>query len=153
MTRLGNKMVPNGHFHKDWQRYVRTWFDQPMRKKRRAKRRLMKARKVAPRPAAGLLRPVISCPSVKYNTRIRAGRGFTLEELKKAGIGKREATTIGISVDFRRRRISAKECPEAEGVPFQIDPLPQEIEQTRKEAGFDGPVCDEKSTIIWVVHV
>lgn len=82
MARLGNGMVPNGHFHKDWQRYVRTWFDQPMRKKRRAKRRLLKAKKVAPRPAAGLLRPVITCPSIKYNSRVRAGRGFTLEELK-----------------------------------------------------------------------
>lgn len=108
MARLGNGMVPNGHFHKDWQRYVRTWFDQPMRKKRRAKRRLLKAKKVAPRPAAGLLRPVITCPSIKYNSRVRAGRGFTLEELKKAGINKREAPTIGIAVDFRRRSMSAE---------------------------------------------
>jgi large subunit ribosomal protein L13e len=36
---------------------------------------------VAPRPAE-LLRPAVHCPTVKYNTRLRAGRGFTLEEIK-----------------------------------------------------------------------
>ncbi|CAE1167766.1 RP-L13e [Acanthosepion pharaonis] len=46
--------------------------------------------------------------SIKYNSRVRAGRGFTLEELKKAGINKREAPTIGIAVDFRRRSMSAE---------------------------------------------
>lgn len=30
-----NNVVPNGHFKKDWQNYVRTWFNQPARKKRR----------------------------------------------------------------------------------------------------------------------
>ncbi|XP_029656724.1 60S ribosomal protein L13 [Octopus sinensis] len=109
MARLGNQTVPNGHFHKDWQRYVRTWFDQPMRKKRRARKRMIKARKVAPRPAAGPLRPIVTCPSIKYNMRVRAGRGFTIEELKKAGISKREAPTIGIAVDYRRRSMSAEE--------------------------------------------
>ncbi|XP_014768271.1 60S ribosomal protein L13 [Octopus bimaculoides] len=109
MARLGNQTVPNGHFHKDWQRYVRTWFDQPMRKKRRARKRMIKARKVAPRPAAGPLRPIVTCPSIKYNMRVRAGRGFTIEELRKAGISKREAPTIGIAVDYRRRSMSAEE--------------------------------------------
>lgn len=27
-----NNVVPNGHFHKKWQRRVRTWFDQVSRK-------------------------------------------------------------------------------------------------------------------------
>ena len=44
--------------------------------------RVKKARTVAPRPVAGPLRPVVRCPTFKYNTKIRAGRGFTLEELK-----------------------------------------------------------------------
>uniref|UniRef100_A0A023FH70 Large ribosomal subunit protein eL13 n=1 Tax=Amblyomma cajennense TaxID=34607 RepID=A0A023FH70_AMBCJ len=77
-----NNMVPNGHFHKDWQRYVKTWFNQPMRKKRRHANRVKKARAIAPRPLKGSLRPVIRCPGFKYNTKQRLGKGFTLEELK-----------------------------------------------------------------------
>lgn len=30
-----NNVVPNGHFRKHWQNYVRTWFNQPARKTRR----------------------------------------------------------------------------------------------------------------------
>ncbi|CAH1783236.1 unnamed protein product [Owenia fusiformis] len=71
-----NNMIPNGHFHKDWQRWVKTWFNQPARKIRRRNNRIKK--------------------------------GFTLEELKAAGISKRFAPTIGISVDFRRRNISVE---------------------------------------------
>lgn len=82
MAPKGNNMIPNGHFHKDWQRYVKTWFNQPMRKKRRHIRRLKKARRIAPKPVAGPLRPVVRCPSFRYNVKIRAGRGFSLEELK-----------------------------------------------------------------------
>merc|ERR1719247_709914 len=35
--------------------------------------------------------------------KLRAGRGFTLEELKEANIPRRQARTIGIAVDHRRR--------------------------------------------------
>jgi len=94
-------MIPNGHFRKDWQRFVKTWFDQPMRKKRRHQTRVQKAARVAPRPTQQL-RPVVNCPSVKYNSKRRLGRGFTLEELKAAGIARLEAPTIGIAVDHRR---------------------------------------------------
>lgn len=98
----GNNIVPNGHFHKHWQRRIKTWFDQPARKHRRRQNRLKKAVGVAPRPVAGPLRPLVRCPTVRYNHKLRLGRGFTLEELKAAGIGKREAPTIGIAVDYRR---------------------------------------------------
>lgn len=47
-------------------------------------------------------RPVVRCPGQRYNQRVRLGRGFSLQELRAAGIGKREAKTIGISVDYRR---------------------------------------------------
>ena len=77
-----NGMIPNAHFKKHWQRRVRTWFDQPGKKKTRRLKRLKKAAEIAPRPAAGLLRPIVHCPTFKYNSRIRAGKGFTLEELK-----------------------------------------------------------------------
>jgi large subunit ribosomal protein L13e len=68
----------------------------------------------APRPTAEqaharpleLLRPAVRCPTVKYNMRVRAGRGFTFEELKAAGIPRQQALTIGIPVDHRRRNRS-----------------------------------------------
>ena len=66
--------------------------------------RAKKAALVAPRPTGGLLRPVVHCPPQRYNMKTRAGRGFTLDELKAAGIGKKYARTIGICVDARRRR-------------------------------------------------
>jgi large subunit ribosomal protein L13e len=44
--------------------------------------RAKKAAKVFPRPAAGALRPVVHAQTVKYNNKLRLGRGFTLEELK-----------------------------------------------------------------------
>ncbi|XP_057667655.1 60S ribosomal protein L13 [Diorhabda carinulata] len=103
-----NNMIPNGHFHKDWQRFVKTWFNQPARKIRRRTNRINKARAIAPRPAAGPLRPVVRCPSVRYHTKVRAGRGFTLQELKAAGLNPRFARTIGISVDHRRRNKSVE---------------------------------------------
>lgn len=103
-----NNQVPNNHFHKHWQKWVRTWFNQPARAQRRRKARLEKAVRVAPRPVAGALRPEVQCPTARYNVRSRLGRGFSLEELKQAGINRREAKSIGISVDHRRRNISAE---------------------------------------------
>lgn len=96
-----NNQVPHNHFHKDWQRRVRVHFDQPGRKHRRRTARLAKAASLAPRPV-DRLRPIVQCPTVKYNRRARAGRGFTLQELKEAGIPRALASTIGISVDSRR---------------------------------------------------
>ena len=77
-----NNQLPNGHFHKDWQRRVKTWFDQPGRKSSRRLARMKKAATIAPRPVDGPLRPAVRCPTIKYNTKLRAGRGFTLAELK-----------------------------------------------------------------------
>lgn len=77
-------------------------------KKRRRLARKAKAIRIAPRPVAGPLRPVVRCPTLKYNARVRAGRGFTLEELKKAGINKREALGLGIAVDHRRTNKSVE---------------------------------------------
>ncbi|XP_002739297.1 large ribosomal subunit protein eL13-like [Saccoglossus kowalevskii] len=108
MAKLRNSVIPNGHFHKDWERWVKTWFNQPMRKVRRRKNRIKKARKIAPRPVGGPVRPMVRCPTAKYNTKTRSGRGFSLEELKAAGIYKKFAPTIGIAVDHRRRNKSAE---------------------------------------------
>ncbi|KAK9709929.1 60S ribosomal protein L13 [Basidiobolus ranarum] len=101
-----NNQLPNNHFRKDWQLRVKTWFDQAGRKKRRRLNRVQKAARIAPRPVDGLLRPAVRCPTIKYNTKLRSGKGFTLEELKEAGIRRKEALTIGVSVDHRRRNKS-----------------------------------------------
>ncbi|KAL2915723.1 60S ribosomal protein L13 [Polyrhizophydium stewartii] len=103
-----NNQLPNQHFRKDWQIHVRTWFDQPGKKKTRRVNRIKKAAQIAPRPIDGLLRPAVRCPTIKYNTKLRAGRGFTLEELKEAGVSRKVARTIGISVDHRRRNRSVE---------------------------------------------
>jgi len=50
----------------------------------------------------GLLRPIVRSCTLKYNTRERAGRGFTLTELKEAGLSRHFARSIGIAVDHRR---------------------------------------------------
>lgn len=57
---------------------------------------------MAPRPTGGLLRPAVHCTTIKYNSKLRLGRGFSLEELKAAGISAKFAPTIGIAVDGRR---------------------------------------------------
>ncbi|KAH9515733.1 60S ribosomal protein L13 [Bulinus truncatus] len=149
-----NNIVPNGHFHKDWQRMVKTWFNQPMRKKRRRTARAAKAAAIAPRPVAGLLRPIIRCPTFKYNTKVRLGRGFTLDELKAAGVNKKAARTIGIAVDYRRRNLSIESqqqnvqrlkeyktklviFPRKEGKPKKGDASPEELKLVKQ---LTGPV-------------
>lgn len=107
-----NNVIPNGHWKKKWQFRVRTWFNQPARKLRRRKARAEKARAVFPRPAAGPLRPVVRGQTIKYNSKQKLGRGFTLEELKEAGIPRKLAPTIGIAVDHRRRNRSLESLQE-----------------------------------------
>jgi len=100
-----NNIIPGQHFRKDWQRYVRTWFSQPAKKSSRRAARLSRAKAVAPRPLE-LLRPIVRAPTVQYNSKLRAGRGFTLAELKAAKINKKAARGIGIAVDHRRKNRS-----------------------------------------------
>jgi ribosomal protein L13E len=50
-------------------------------KERRRAARRSKAALVAPRPT-DRLRPVVRCPTIKYNRHVRLGRGFSLAELK-----------------------------------------------------------------------
>lgn len=100
-----NNVLPNQHFRKYWARNVVTWFNQPARKERRRANRQDKARRLAPRPV-DYLRPVVRCPTNKYNCKVKAGRGFTAAELSAAGIRRKEALTIGISIDKRRKNRS-----------------------------------------------
>jgi large subunit ribosomal protein L13e len=100
-----NNVLPANHFRKDWQRRVRTWFDQPGRKLRRRNARKTKAAALGVRPLS-LLRPAVRAQTVRYNRKVREGRGFTLAELKEAGVGRKEARGVGIVVDHRRRNLS-----------------------------------------------
>lgn len=96
-----NNVVPNAHFRKQWQRRVSVNFNQAAQKKSRRTARAAKAAAIAPRPL-DKLRPVVRCQTARYNRRVRGGRGFSLDELKQAGINRSLAKTIGIAVDHRR---------------------------------------------------
>ena len=102
-----NNIIANNHFHKHWTRRVKTWFNQPARKARRHQNRVQKAKAVAPAPK-NKLQPVVRCPTFKYNTKQRLGRGFTADELKAAGMSKAQAVAFGIYVDKRRRNKSTE---------------------------------------------
>jgi len=104
MVKHNNRLVKN-HFRKDWEQHVKTWFQQPARKLKRRLRRKEKAAKLFPRPTEQL-RPVVRCPTLRYNTKLRLGRGFTLEELKLAKIDPIQAKSIGIAIDWRRKNKS-----------------------------------------------
>ena len=68
--------------------------------------RAAKAAATFPRPVSGALRPKVRAQTIRYNTKVRLGKGFTLEELKEAGIPAKVAPTIGIAVDHRRKNKS-----------------------------------------------
>lgn len=137
-----NNVIPNGHFHKQWQRRVKTWFDQAGRKK---SRRLTRAKKAA---AAGqspteLFRPVVRCPTIKYNMKVRAGRGFTLEELKLAAIPRKWARSVGISVDHRRKNRSKETLDE--NCASLIDYKNRLVVLTDKKLPFNTAKCVDAS--------
>ncbi|KAL9940501.1 hypothetical protein V8E36_001206 [Tilletia maclaganii] len=100
-----NNILHNNHFRKDWQRRVKVWFDQPGAKKRRRDARQAKAASLGLKPIKAL-RPAVRAPTLKYNTKLREGKGFTIEEIKAAGLGKKQARAIGVPVDHRRRNKS-----------------------------------------------
>ena len=64
-------------------------------------KRREKASAIHPRPLK-TLRPIVHKPTQRYSGQTRLGRGFTLAEIKKAGLNKDFARTIGIAVDHRR---------------------------------------------------
>merc|ERR1712167_194462 len=82
--------------------------DRPAKKKARRLARQKKTAAVAPRPVAGALRSVVHPPTQRYNSKVRIGRGFSLAEIKAVGLGKREAKSLGIAVDHRRRNKSVE---------------------------------------------
>ena len=93
--------LPNVHLRKHWGKFVRTWFDQPARKTKRYLSRKSKAEKVFPRPIK-TLRPVVAGQTQRHSGKPRYGKGFTTQELKKAGLTPKFARTVGIATDHRR---------------------------------------------------
>lgn len=71
-----NNVIPNVHLRKHWQTNVRTWLNQAARKKRRLQARRAKAAANAPRPIDSL-RPTVNCATIRYNHRLRFGRGIS----------------------------------------------------------------------------
>ena len=67
-----------------------------------------KAKEIFPRPASGALRPAVRGQTKRYNMKLRSGKGFSLDELKEAGIPAKLAPTIGIAIDWRRKNRSAE---------------------------------------------
>ena len=103
-----SKVLANVHLNKDWQEKTRTFFNQPGKKLRRRKLRQAKAKRVGPNPTH-LLRPAVRGQTRRYNNKLKLGRGFTLAELKAAGIkGVNYARSIGISIDKRRKDTCAE---------------------------------------------
>jgi large subunit ribosomal protein L13e len=101
-----NNMIHNVHLKFDWQNKVKTWYNQPGRKHRRRVLRQKKAALKNPNPIYKL-RPVVRGQTNKYNTKIKLGKGFTVKELKEAGIrGLSYARSLGIAVDLRRKDTS-----------------------------------------------
>eukprot|EP00796_Vickermania_ingenoplastis_P002325 gene2325-1461_t len=107
----GNNAIPHTHGKKHWnpcssqKGNVKTFLNQPAQKIRRRRLRLVKAKKVFPRPLKAL-RPQVNCPTLRHNMKKRLGRGFTPAELTAAGLKPRYAATIGIRVDGRRKNKS-----------------------------------------------
>ncbi|GET90540.1 60S ribosomal protein L13, putative [Leishmania tarentolae] len=107
----GNNAIPHVHQKKHWnpcssqKGNVKVFLNQPAQKHRRRRLRLLKAKKVFPRPLKAL-RPQVNCPTVRHNMKRRLGRGFSPAELKAAGLNPHYAATIGIRVDSRRKNKS-----------------------------------------------
>lgn len=102
-----NNVVPNIHNKKKYCQSsrgplkVKLALNQATKKKSRRLTRAAKAARIAPRPLS-LLRPAVQSQTQRYSSKTRLGRGFTLQEIKGAGLTARYARTVGIAVDHRR---------------------------------------------------
>ena len=106
-----NNFVPNIHCKKKWLQSsrgplkVKLHLNQATQKKARRIKRAEKRAAMAPTPLEKL-HPIVHCPTQKYSSKTRLGRGFTLEELKAVKLHPSYAQTIGIAIDWRRRNHS-----------------------------------------------
>ena len=86
--------------------------------------------------------------------KIREGRGFTFEELKKAGFEVRKAAKLGIAVDHRRRNTNEEslEINVARLLNYKknliVLPLKTRGKKGEKKIPFDVPSPDYNRLII-----
>jgi len=101
-----NNVLYSSHLRKHWQGRVKCFFNQPAHKKIRQQRRAAKAASLGVAPISKL-RPVVFGQTQKHGHKVKFGRGFSLGELKVAGITSKFARTVGIAVDHRRHNKNA----------------------------------------------
>jgi large subunit ribosomal protein L13e len=107
-----NNVLQSSHLRKHWhsrfggQAKVKCFFNKKAHKKLRAQKRADKAAASFPCPVSKL-RPLVMGQTRKYASKVKFGRGFTLEELKEAKLTQSFARTVGIAVDHRRHNKNA----------------------------------------------
>src|ERR1044072_2267281 len=75
-------ILPNDLICKHWQNYAKTWLNQPARKPRRCTTQLVNTNKMVYLTLDKILRDIIHGRSVKYNMKVRLGKGSSELELK-----------------------------------------------------------------------
>lgn len=143
-----NNQISNNHFRKHWQANIKTWFNQPARKLRRSINRKKKAVAIAPRPADGALRPAVHCPTIKYFNKMRLGKGFSLGEIKLAGLGKLYARSIGIAVDHRRRSISQSNVARLQTYLSKLVVIKKDNKEAFPQVSLKNVMPIERSSVI-----
>lgn len=101
-----NNVLQSSHLRKHWQRRVKCFFNQPAHKKIRRQQRAARAAALSPNPISKL-RPLVHGQTRRYASKVKFGRGFSLAELKEAGLTQAFARTVGIAVDHRRHNHGA----------------------------------------------
>jgi large subunit ribosomal protein L13e len=101
-----NNIIQSSHLRKHWMRRVKTFFNQTAHKTIRRSNRAAKAAAAGTAPISKL-RPIVHAQTQRYAGKVKFGRGFSLGELKEAGITAAFAQTVGICVDHRRHNKNA----------------------------------------------
>jgi large subunit ribosomal protein L13e len=73
-------------------------------------------------------------PIVKRGAKVRAGKGFSMDELREVGLNVGEARHLGVPVDQRR----------STSYPENVEGLKEWVEEARKE-GFRVPKTKQSS--------
>ncbi|OIR58528.1 MAG: 60S ribosomal protein L13 [Amphiamblys sp. WSBS2006] len=102
----GNNPIPTDYTKKEIHKTPKVIFNTKQRAEKKLKKKQLKIKRNAPRPADGQIRPIVRCPTTRYNMKTRLGRGFTQAELAAAGIPAKKAMKFEIAIDRRRKNYS-----------------------------------------------
>mmetsp|Transcript_22014 Transcript_22014/g.34513 ORF Transcript_22014/g.34513 Transcript_22014/m.34513 type:complete len:186 (-) Transcript_22014:260-817(-) len=95
----------NLHKTKNHSLLFKTSFNSAGKKKkrliRRRKKEIMSKNNI--NLTSRMLRPVVHCPTKYHNTKIKMGRGFSYNEIKFLGMGKKKTHSLGLAIDQRRK--------------------------------------------------